>query len=289
MKKAYFLFRTFCVLSLFVILPSVVYASHIVGADLYYAHITGNTYQVSLALYGDCGPASAAAFGTLPISAPQVCVFDGSAGPPMSLSLVLDTPTSGVEITPLCPGDTSQCSSPTSVIPGVKKFVYSTTVTLPHTSATWQFSYYGNNGLGATAGRAAAITNVTAAASTYIQLVDTLNNSVVSNTSPSLTVSQQTFFCVLQHDTYSPGAVDPDGDSLVFSLVSAHNGPGGIGTCTTPGSAVGYVGTSWPGMAVSAATPLEVVAADSFSLDPSTGELFFHPYYTTCDSCLQYT
>jgi len=155
--------------------------------------------------------------------------------------------------------------------------VYSATYTLPDTSSVWRFVYTGSNtpGTGTISGRAAAITNIVAPASSEIQLIDTLNNTVYSNTNPNLTVTQTTFFCVNQHDTYNPSAVDPEGDSLAIDLINAT-----LGSATyTVGGNVTYTGTAWPSVAVSAAAPLQVDAADSFSMNSTTGGMFFHPYY----------
>ncbi len=120
-------------------------ASHIVGADLYYRWIgtspTDQTYLVTVVLYGNCSSASAAAFGTLPISAPQVCATDPLAGGPainLTCTIVPAAPGEpGIEVTPVCPADSlsTQCDDPSSTIPGIKKFLYTATVTLPHTFA----------------------------------------------------------------------------------------------------------------------------------------------------------
>lgn len=50
-------------------------ASHLYGADLFYTHIAGNTYRISLIAYGDC---KGGAFFGLPISAPVVEVYNGA-------------------------------------------------------------------------------------------------------------------------------------------------------------------------------------------------------------------
>ncbi len=248
-------------------------ASHIVGTDLYYKHINLDTYRVTVVLYGDCGPASAGAFAGLPTSAPRVCIYDGS----MSIGSVVLSPDTGsnVEITPLCPGDTSQCTNPSSIVPGVKRFRYSALYVLPHTSATWRFVYQGNNGASGTSGRAGAITNVSMAGATMIELEATLDNTSSNNSSVNLTVSQQTFFCNLQHDEYNPGIVDPDGDSVVVSLIAVKNGSASTG-CALSGSAPTYTGSAWTGMPISATKPLQVLV-DSFSIDSSSGKLLFHP------------
>ncbi len=248
-------------------------ASHIVGTDLYYKHINLDTYKVTVVLYGDCGPASAGAFAGLPTSAPRVCVYDGS----VSIGSVALSPDTGsnVEITPLCPGDTSQCTNPSSTIPGVKKFRYSALYVLPHTSATWRFVYQGYNGASGSAGRAAAITNISMAGASMIELESKLDNTIFNNSSANLTVSQQTFFCNLQHDEYNPGIIDPDGDSVVVSLIAVKNGSASTG-CASSGGAPTYTGSAWAGTPISATKPLQVLV-DSFAIDSSSGKLIFHP------------
>jgi hypothetical protein len=129
--------------------------------------------------------------------------------------------------------------------------------------------------VGSAAGRASAITNLSSPGSTIIELVDTLNNLSAANSSPILTVSQQTFFCNSQHDSYLPTAVDPDADSLSISLVDPLNGTG-TPTCPTSLSAAAFTGTAWTSVPISATEPLQVLA-DSFTLDPSSGNIGFHP------------
>lgn len=253
--------------------PAFTKASHIVGADLAYTHVTGSTYKVTLSLYGDCGPMSAAAFAALPSATPQVCVYDGGTAV-ATLTLAIEAPTTGTEITPLCPGAISQCASTSSTIPAVKKFVYSATYTVPHPSTVWRFIYSGNNGSSGSAGRAAAITNLTTAGSTTMQLIDTLNNSSYVNSSPSLAVTQATFFCLNDYNNYNPTAIDPDADVLSYSLIPATNG---TTNCMAVGSAVGYTtADAWPGTPLSGATPIRV-ATGTFGFNNTTGQLSFYP------------
>ena len=267
------------------------FASHIVGGDLNYTWISGNTYRITVILYGDCGPSSTGAFQTLQISSPQVCVYNGNTFV-KTLYLPIQAPSCGVEITPVCPADSlnTQCHISSSPNPGIKKFVYSEEYTLPTTSRYWRFIYTSRNDSGATgtlscgfsgaatpsgAGRAAAITNISPFS--LIQLEDTLNNSgsgiYTHNTSPLLTVVPTPYFCINSTDCYNPGAVDPDGDSLIFALTPAGNG---TSACGTVGGSVSYVGTAWPGQPVTAATPLSCTAG-SFAFDPTTGQICFYP------------
>lgn len=265
------------------------YASHIVAAELRYRWISGLTYEVTVYLYGDCGPASAGAFAGLPTSAPRVCIFDGATSV-TSVVCNIVIPTAGVEVTPVCPDSLgfTQCTSTAYTLPGIKKFVYRNTVTLPYTSALWRFAYEGNNGGAGTSGRAAAITNLFGTST--MQLVDTLNNSATNtrghNSSPVLTVEPVPFFCRPNYNCFNPGAVDiddvspsqPAGDSLVFSLVPAQNGTGST-TCPPPGGFMTYTGIHCPSVPVSGDRPLNVVdcTPTSFNFNSATGQLCFTP------------
>ena len=244
-----------------------VYASHIVGLDLYYTHLSGSTYKITLIAYGDCGPASSGAFASLPAAAPVVCVYNGSTSV-ASVTLAIQAPSTGVEITPVCHADSllTQCTNTSYAIPGIKKFVYSANYTVPTTSAVWRFIFTGNMGAGSgSAGRAAAITNI--AGGTTSQLVDTLNNTVYTNSNAILTTVPVPFFCLNNNDSYNPGAVDPDGDSLSFFLIPGMNGSA---NCSTAGTTVTYTG------GYTGAAPLGVLTG-SFSLDQHTGQISFVP------------
>ena len=142
-------------------------ATHVVGADLYYTWITGTQYKITVVIYGDCGPASSGSFGLLPTATPQVCVFDGATSV-TSLSLNIQAPAAGVEITPVCPSDagSTQCTNTAFAIPGIKKFVYTKLYTVPYASANWKFVFTGSLGAASSAGRAAALTNLPAASPT---------------------------------------------------------------------------------------------------------------------------
>ncbi len=274
------------------------YASHVIGGELRYKYIpnTCDSYQITMFLYGDCNSGSFGAFQGLPVSTPQVCIYDG---PTLdnSIYLNLPVPQCGSEVTPVCPDSLSftTCNNTSYPISGIKKFIYSRTVWLSHRSANWKFVYTSNNGptggsytcggslTGITSsgpvssGRSGSITSISGGSS--VQLVTTLNNSFSNprghNSSPVLTVEPVPFYCNLYLNCYNPGAVDlydtnhlstPTGDSLVFSLVAATNGTGGCGTIGGP---VTYVG------GLSGANPLTVTTPIAF--DPSTGQLCFTP------------
>lgn len=241
------------------------------GADLFYTHISGNTYKITFVAYGDCGPASATPFAQLPFARPRICIYDGATSI-ARVDLRIDTPTTpyrGEEITPVCPADSAntQCTNPSYSIPGIKRFVYTGTYTVPYTSHYWRFIFTGSMGT-TSAGRAAAITNI--ATGSIIQLIDTLDNTYYNNSSPTLTVVPTPFFCLNTANTYNPGAVDPESDSLFFSLVP---GADGTNTCGSIGGGVTYTG------GYTATNPLGV-AAGTFSFSSTTGQLDFNPNIT---------
>jgi len=266
------------------------YASHVVAADLTYAWISGNTYKVTVALYGDCGPASAGSFQSLHIGSPQVCVYNNTTLY-STLNLVIQAPICGVEVTPVCPDSVghTQCTNPASTTPGIKKFVYTANVVLSGPSHLWRFIYTGSNGVApqplscgysgssapSASGRAAAITNILGVSN--IQLIDTLDNFWHNNSNPIFTVVPTPYFCLNNAACYSPGALDPDADVTRFGLTAATNG---TSACGSVGGSVTYAGLpAWPGQPLSAATPLQV-ATGSFSFDNTSGQICFNPNVT---------
>ncbi len=257
--------RRFLLLLLLLVAGRLSFANHLVGMDLFYTHVSGNTYKVTLVAYGDCGSSgSSTSFGALSTNTPRVYIYNGNVRVD-SITLGIQPPTAGVEITPVCPSYLSmtQCTSLSYTTPGIKKFVYTANYTLPTTSSVWRFIYTGR--LGTTiAGRALSITNIPSTPVTYIQLVDTLNNLTVNNSSPALTNVPTPFFCLSTPNNYNPGAVDPNGDSLRFYLV-----PGANGTNTSvPGGWVTYISP------YTGAAPL---AVSTMSFDQQTGQISFNP------------
>ncbi len=242
-------------------------ASHIVGMDLYYTHVSGNTYRINLVAYGDCGSSGpGTAFSALPTASPRIYIFNGNTIID-SLNLTVQAPSTGVEITPVCPAYLSmtKCTSLSFTTPGIKKFVYSGTYTLPTTSSVWRFRFTGQLA-SSLAGRATTITNISfATGSSLIELVDTLNNTVAPNSNPVLTNVPTPFFCLSTANNYNPGAVDPNiTDRLAFSLVGGKDGSSSAAAATNTVYITPYSGTN----------PL---AVSSMSFDAATGQFAFVP------------
>ncbi|MCW3124148.1 MAG: hypothetical protein JWQ38_3640 [Flavipsychrobacter sp.] len=260
------LIRLLCLIILLLAGSISSYANHLVGMDLYYTHVSGNTYKITLVAYGDCGSAgTSSAFSTLPFNTPAINIYNGSSYY-TTINLSIEPPSTGVEITPVCARDLllTQCTNLSYTIPGIKKFVYSANYTLPGPSTSWSFLFTGNMGTSSIAGRAISITNISSTPVTYIQLEATLNNSVANNSSPTLAVIPTPYFCVNNSDNYNPGAVDIDGDVLSFKLVTGMDGTTG----TARGTPVTYLGGH---------TSTAPLTTSSFSFDNLTGQISFYP------------
>jgi gliding motility-associated-like protein len=226
-------------------------ASHIYGGDMYYTFVSGNTYTITLVIYGDC---SGTAFPSLVNATPQVEIYNNTTYI-TTIGLAAQQPFNGVEVTPVCPAQVNNttCTSLSNTIPGVKKFTYSSNYTLSGTSTNWRF-HFNSDMITNNAGRSTTLTNIVNPGNTYIGLEATLNNTVGSNSSPVYTTIPTPFFCINVAANYNPGCVDPNADDLVFSLVTGLDE--NIGpfvtyinpyTATAPLGATGYTFSSTTG------------------------------------------
>ena len=237
------------------------FANHILGGNLDYAYVSssGNSsvYRVILTLYGDC---SGSSFHYLNSFDPLIVVTNNGSA---YLNLTLSLDSAGVDVSPVCQQDlnSTTCYSLTSTIPGIKKFTYSSTVTLNATSTNWKFQFNGasSSGLNGSAGRSTAITNINQGMVTLISLNATLNNSNGNNSSPTFGSITNPYYCINQADIFTPGASDPDGDVLSYALTTALTPTGNV-TYNT-----GYT----------AAQPLSTSAGST--LNTTNGQLSFTP------------
>jgi len=235
-------------------------ANHIFGGELFYTYISGNTYKVTMVLYGDCS--NTGPFGNLPLNTPEVDLFNGAS---FIQTLILNPQGgSGAEVSPVCPDEmgSTACVNPFNPLPGVKKFIYATNVTLSGPSASWRFVANGNLGLLNQMGRSSGITNVVGAGGTIISLEATLNNLAASNSSPTYTTIPTPFFCINKPQEFNQGVVDGNGDSLAFSLV-----PGMDAMISAP---VSYIAPA------TATAPL-LCAPGTYIFSNLTGQLSFTP------------
>ncbi len=252
-------YKAFLIAVLLMLSAGRLFATHFYGVDLYYKHIAGNTYRVSIVAYGDC---SGTQFPSFSVNKPQIQIFKGNAE---FLTDLLDhePPQEGIEVTPVCPAELANttCVNPAGSVPGVKKFVYSKEFTLSGPAPDWKFVFKGYTDGTTIAGRSNSLTNVSPPG--IIRLEATLDNTQHNNSSPEYTTIATPFYCISRPVNFNPGAVDADGDSLVYELVDGLDTVGLV-TYIPP-----YTGSN----------PI-AVATGAFKFSKSTGQLNFTPNIT---------
>ena len=264
-KKLLLTLRTLCLTLSLITIPFVnSFATHVFGIDLYYKHVIENTYTVYVIIYGDC---AGAAFPSLQNATPEVKIYeDPSTAVVATLLLAEEPPIAGVEVTPVCPSEINNttCTNVNNAIPGIKKFVYSYTYTLPYPSANWRFHFTGSMGAATQAGRSTTITNIVNPGSTIIALDAKLNNATDANNSSIFGTIPTPFFCLNAPANYAPGSVDSDNDSLHFVQVP---GKDANGFPPVPPN-VTYIAP------YTATAPL---AANPYNFNANTGQMSFTP------------
>jgi len=190
-------------------------ATHIYGGELLYKNVSGNTYLVTLTLYGDCS-AAPSVFQSLAVATPEIAIKNNGS-PFLLIDLTLD---SSKDVSPVCPSEISNTSCNGGTLPGVVRYVYSAlTVLVP--SSDWTLVYQGYLNGATNAGRSSQITNINNPGNTIMYLEAHLNNLNGPNSSPVYSTVPTPYYCVQTQVQYNQGALDANGDSLVYALVPA--------------------------------------------------------------------
>ncbi|MCH8903731.1 MAG: PKD domain-containing protein [Bacteroidetes bacterium] len=180
------------------------YTFHTMALDITYTCSNDSVYTFELHYYRNC-------YGGAAPSTISISLNSSSCGISTTLTLsVLNT----VEVSELCTSQlpNSVCSGGTLF--GVEKTTYSGTATLKFCN-DWIISF-------STCCRDGNIDNIVSAGTTSLYVQTTLDNSSgTCNNSVQFTSTSVPFFCSNQCFKYHNGAYDPDGDSLVFTLVDA--------------------------------------------------------------------
>lgn len=220
------------------------FSSHAQSADITYACVGGNTYNVRLAFYRDC--AGVAAPNTVSIN-----IASASCNEDFNVTLNR-IPGTGIDVTPICPTMTSNCNGGT--YPGVQEWVYEGQVTLPAQCTDWILSF-------TLCCRNNAISTINNPGGDNIYVEAHLDNAQFPcNNSPQFSNKPVPFICVGQTYCFNHGAVDADGDSLVYQLVPPATGPN-----TTVNYFAGY----------SASQPLNSIPATT--INSQTGDICMNP------------
>lgn len=238
-KTRFFSFGLLCFCLLFSVRSL---ASHIIGGEVRYEYISGNTYRVLLNLYGDCNPSPTSPFGSLATLRPQITIYRDSTMLVDSLFLTRTT-TPPQDASPTCPAylNNTRCNGGTEI--GIKIFEYTGVITLPAAnprSSCWRFVFDGNVTPN-NAGRSGAIDNIRFQNNNSLMYIySTLNNTGGRmNSSPSFTTVATPYFCQTAGQSFNPGATDANNDVLTYRAVPALE-PGNISASYNAGYAAPY-------------------------------------------------
>lgn len=171
-------------------------ATHLVGGSINYRHLTGNSYEVTATLYRDCSG----------ITAPSVVSFFATSSC-SNIGIQLDSVSAGT--LQYCASILNSCNGGT--MPGVEWIHYADTVQLPPCS-DWVLDYE-------LCCRNTSVNIMNSTAESFY-LATTLDNSNGPNSSPIFNQSLNLIAEYNQPFCINNNAFDPDGDSLVYSLVS---------------------------------------------------------------------
>ncbi len=232
-------------LLLFLSAPTALLATHYQGGELLYECLGGNQYRVTLRLYRDCAGVD---FG----SSIQVNFASTSCGQNFNQSLPL---TGSSEVSQLCASDLANSTCNGGALPGTEQYIYQGIVTLPAVCPDWLASVTLSN-------RNNAITNLVAPGNNQLYIEAEIDNSgSLCNNSPSFTSLPVPYICNGEVFNFNHGAVDADGDSLVYTLIQPRTGGG------TP---IGYNPGFTPGYPI-------VTASSTFPFNTETGAFSFTP------------
>lgn len=185
-------------------------ASHAAAIDLSYSCLGNGQYRIDLVFYRSCEPGAISPPSSASVDISSSCfnqTVDLGQGP-----IQQDT------VSQTCNTVASFCN-PSGSYPGYEKLLFSDTVTLDTTCSDYTISYD-------LCCRNDAITNLQNP-DTYDTYIETTLDPTLSNcnSSPFFTSTPVPFICAGEPFNYNQGAVDPDGDSLVFNLINPLDGP----------------------------------------------------------------
>jgi gliding motility-associated-like protein len=236
-------------------------ASHAMGADLRYECLGNNQYRITLRFYRDCTGISAPSSPSVQITAP------GCAGATtLTLNLTSNPAVSGTEVSQLCPSQIGQsgCNYTGSGLPpypGVKVHEYTGIITLPAGCTNWRVRF--------TESARNPSNNLVNATGNNLSIEAVINNTIdpatgqsYCNNSSAFSSLPVPFVCANTPVTYNHGAVDADGDSLVYNLIYP------LGNGYNPMTFAG----GW-----SVNNPVRTNPPNSFQFDGQTGQMNFTP------------
>lgn len=219
-------------------------ATHIMGAEITYTSLNACTVRVELKTYRDCSGSTAITntINFTPVS--------GNCAPPVPISNW--SPQVTTEVTPICASFQTKCSNASAAINGVQEYSWHRDYDFCNDTCCYNVAF-------TTCCRNGAITAGAANQSIYVY-TQICHDDFPGNNSPQWLNPPSVYICNAPYSIMQ-NAIDPDGDSLVYS----------IGPCytTSTGQTIPY------NNGYSQSSPL---GPDwQVSIDPTNGELTFTP------------
>ncbi|PIQ20211.1 MAG: hypothetical protein COW65_16375 [Cytophagales bacterium CG18_big_fil_WC_8_21_14_2_50_42_9] len=205
--------RKLLIIAFFLILMLPARATHIVGGEFGLKYISGSTYQITLNMYFDNINGDRNAIDPIII----VSIFEKGTNRRMANFEMSNPQESPVAYTAIA------C---TSASLSTDKIVYTQNITLPETVYTSANGYYLVWERCCRNGVISNIVNPGAAGQTfYLEFpAVTQNGAAFRNSSPELFPPVSDYACINELFYYNFGGQDPDGDSLVYDMVTPLNG-----------------------------------------------------------------
>jgi hypothetical protein len=182
-------------------------ATHVNGVDIAWEALGNNQYKVILQLYRNCDGINNGTSQNISVNG---CGVSFSS----NLSLVPGYPQ---ELPMFCNSYTSSCNGFPSGNGGVDLWRYEGVVYLPFSCNNVRLSY-------GICCRINAITTLSNPGAESVYGEAYVNTNIANNDSPVFNDHPFIYSCVGQASVYDASAVDPEGDSLVYSLVDALEG-----------------------------------------------------------------
>lgn len=178
-------------------------AGHNSGLNIAYECLGGNSYEITVNLFRDCGDPEP------PASSISVYIYSSCT----NLGFETFDLTFTEEVSQLCPASLPNSTCAGGLEPGVELNIYKKTVTL-NPCADWRMVVAEQN--------RSPVVNLVSPETSRIHVEAFLNNvDGVCNSSPELGVLNLPYICVSNPLFYNLGFSEPDGDSLVYAFVPA--------------------------------------------------------------------
>ena len=232
-------------------------ASHIVGGEIYYDYMGNNVYRFYISVYRDCNSTGAQFDNPLSLS-----IYNNGA-------LVQNVNVGFPGSVPVPVVFNNPCVSPPNNI-CTENALYTVDVNLPPAAGGYTVTYQ-------RCCRGPNVTNINNPDNTGFTLtcvVPGINTGAIINSSPRFNDYPPLLLCNNDDLIFDHSATDPDGDQLVYSLVTPYSGASGLNPAPNPSPPPPYFPVNWLG-GYSAANPLGPGA--TIAIDPVTGLLTASP------------